>query len=183
MIAQEFALRFPERVRALTLLSTTPGGPKAIRFDEMLDETDALMNAIRAAAASLAETRAMLWTSFTPAYLDAPGHPHTSTRLARVCAPLHSRQLIGQATWRACADGRQQFAARYLHALANDRGDAHRCERHGCDHRLAQFPLMAPHIEGAQLHVLSGLRHGPAMERPDLVNSLLLAFLAHRRAS
>lgn len=44
-------------------------------------------------------------------------------------------------------------------------------------------PLMAVHIEGAQLHVLSGLRHGPAMERPDLVNSLLLDFLAHRRAS
>jgi pimeloyl-ACP methyl ester carboxylesterase len=31
MIAQELALRFPERVRGLVLAGTTPGGPRAVR--------------------------------------------------------------------------------------------------------------------------------------------------------
>src|SRR4051812_50164197 len=31
MIAQELAIRFPERVRGLVLGGTTPGGPRAVR--------------------------------------------------------------------------------------------------------------------------------------------------------
>jgi pimeloyl-ACP methyl ester carboxylesterase len=69
MIAQEFALRHPRKVRALVLGCTTPGGPKAVRLGG-----EALTNAYSTKPMSAEERgRALAEAAFTKGYIEK--HP------------------------------------------------------------------------------------------------------------
>jgi len=81
MIAQEFALRHPERVHRLILGCTTPGGPKAIRISG---------NAAYSTQPMTAEERgrALAEAAFTKGYIES--HPEIITAMveARRSRPL-----------------------------------------------------------------------------------------------
>ena len=69
MIAQEFALRHPRKVRALVLGCTTPGGPKAVRLGG-----EALTNAYSTQPMSAEERgKALAEAAFTKGYIEQ--HP------------------------------------------------------------------------------------------------------------
>ena len=175
MIAQEFALQYPQRVRSLSLLCTTPGGPKSVGYQEMV------------AASSLDDVESFeelntpermqeaMLTMFSPEFLQKPNEAFQQTMITTMAYPP---TMVG---------ARAQQAA----VLAHDTFDrlpqikAPTLVTTGADDGLLDARnsnLLAERIPGAELTIFPKLRHGFNIEDPDAVNERLLTFLAKHSA-
>jgi 3-oxoadipate enol-lactonase len=163
MVAQELALRFPERVRGLVLGGTTPGGPRAAR--PALGELSALAGGGRRG-----------WLAgalFSPAF--------------RREHPERVRELLAYfARHPATADGllAHWWATVYHDTTARlGRIQAPTLVMHGeCDALapLANARVLAARIPDAELAIVPGAGHAYALERPETSYRLLTAWLDRR---
>jgi pimeloyl-ACP methyl ester carboxylesterase len=166
MVAQELALRFPQRVRGLILGGTSPGGPRAAR--PALGELAALGSALAA--------RRRDWLAhalFSPEFRS--GHP---AEVARLLEPF--------ARHRPPPDGvlAHWWASVYHDTTARlGRIQAPTLVMHGERDTLAPVAnarLLAARIPDAELALVPGAGHAYALERPELSFRLLTEWLDRR---
>lgn len=157
MIAQELALRFPEKVRGLMLAGTTPGGPRAVR---------PAVSELAAAGAGLAGKR------------RTPGRPWLARLLFseafRAQQPERAAELLaffaahGPTAWGANA---HWWATVYHDTVARlGQIQAPTLVLHGGEDvfaPLANARLLAAHIPDAELVVLEGAGHAFLLEAPE----------------
>ncbi|MGC5530438.1 alpha/beta fold hydrolase [Streptomyces sp. SR-10] len=157
--AQQLAARHPDRVRALVLGCTSPGGPHAVERT----------NDVRR---SLAQTRpgaarqALLELMYTPAWLAANPGPYRT--LGDPGMPAHARR-------RHLVASNEHDAWQLLPDIV-----APTLVVHGTDDLLnpaANAPLLADRIPGARLHLVPGARHAYFEENRAVASPLVLDFL------
>ncbi len=170
MIAQELAIRFPERVRGLVLAGTTPGGPRAAR--PAVGELAALLGHATGA-------------------LREPGRPWLGTMLFseafRREQPERVRELLAYfALHRASAWGLNAhwWATVYHDTVSRlPRIQAPTLVMHG-EHDamspVANARMLAERIPDAEFAIVPGAGHAFALERPEESLSLLLDWLRRR---
>jgi len=167
MIAQEMALRHPDRVKSLILGATTPGGPNAVAPQP---------EAIR----SLLEQGAAFDRGVTPALLDALFSPGFLAD--------HGSELV--AAFQSMADypptSREAYQAQLRAVAAHDTYDrlpdidAPTLVLHGTDDPLlpaANGRILAERIPGAKLVLLDGARHAYLLEKQAEADAAVLDFL------
>jgi len=170
MVAQELALRFPERVRGLVLGGTTPGGPRALR-----PGTRELAALAAAAAGGLRE----------------PGRPWLASWLFspefRRERPGEVRRLLAHfERHRAPAQGAlaHWWASVYHDTLSRlERIQAPTLVLHGERDVMAPIGnarLLAERIPGAELAIVPAAGHAYLLERPEASFELLTEWLARR---
>lgn len=170
MIAQEFALRHPQKVRSLVLGCTTPGGPKAVRLGG-----DALANAYSTQPMSAEERgRALAEAAFTKGYIAQ--HPEI------IPAMIEARR---QRPIDPVALGHRMKAA-FAHDTY-DRLPHIICPTlviTGKDDALISWEnsrILAEHIPGARLVLLEPAGHCFWMEQPEESRKALVAFFQERK--
>ncbi len=170
MVAQELALRFPEKVRGLVLGGTTPGGPLAAR--PSLRELAALGGAMAT------EGR-------------GPGRPWLAGALFsdrfRREQPDRVRELLrGFAAHRPPPQGAwAHWWATVYHDTVSRLGDirAPTLVMHGGDDAMAPLAnarMLAARIPDAELVVVPGAGHAYLLERPERSLELLIDWLDRR---
>ncbi len=170
MIAQELAIRHPERVRGLVLGATTPGGPRAVR------PARAELTALGAAA-----TKA----------LSQPGRPWLGAMLFspefRRDQPERTRELLGHfAAHRARPRGiTAHWWASVYHDTVSRLGQiqAPTLVMHGARDAMspiANARLLAERIPDAELALVAGAGHAYALERPRESLELMTRWLGSR---
>ena len=168
MIAQEVALRFPERVRGLVLGCTSPGGPRAVR------PTVRELRAVATAAAG------------------APRSPVDSTLAAVLFSERFRRDEPERAHFllehfRRHLPAAQGVAAQLLASVFHDtvsrldQVQAPTLVLHG--ERDVMAPLgnahmLAERIPNAELAIVPGAGHAYALERPDVSFNLFASWYA-----
>ena len=168
MIAQEVALRFPERVRGLVLGCTSPGGPRAVR------PTVRELRVVAAAAAG------------------APRSPVDSTLAAVLFSERFRRDEPERAHFllehfRRHLPAAQGVAAQLLASVFHDtvsrldQVQAPTLVLHG--ERDVMAPLgnahmLAERIPNAELAIVPGAGHAYALERPDVSFNLFASWYA-----
>lgn len=174
MIAQELALRWPQKVRALILACTTCGGPRSAGWDELCQRLD-LVRELREMPAPDSElVQQQLSWMFSPEFLANPTPAFQEFILSTLQypAPLEGMKRQAEAirrhdTW----DRLPQIAAPTL-VLA------------GADDPLIlaeNSRILAERIPNAQLTLYPRLRHGFNLEDPDRVHADILSFLERAR--
>ena len=170
MIAQEFALRHPHKVRSLVLGCTTPGGPKAVRIGG-----EALTTAYSTEPLSPEERgRALAEAAFTTGYIAQ--HPEIIPAMieARRQRPLDPVALS------------HRMKAAYAHD-AYDRLPHIACPTlviTGKDDVLISWEnsrILAERIPGAKLVLLEPAGHVFWLEQPEQSRTAILAFLQEQR--
>jgi len=165
-VALELALRHPERVRSLVLV--TPFLEMGARSLAVLDAWCAL--AERAGPDLLA--RALLPWLFSEGFLaDGAARERTARGLAemalRVPAATLERQAAGLRAWSGTRrDGLAAIAVPTLVLVA------------GADLLAPEGEALGETIPGATTRVISGAGHALGIEAPDAVNAAILAHLA-----
>lgn len=169
MIAQEFALRHPHKVRALVLGCTTPGGPKAIRLGG-----DALASAYSTQPMTAEERgQALAEAAFSKGFIAR--HPEIVTSMieARRNRPIDS---VG-------------FAHRMKAAVEHDsygRLSEIRCPTlviTGKDDALIAWEnsrILAEGIKGAEQVILEPAGHCFWLEQPDQSREAIARFLSRQ---
>jgi pimeloyl-ACP methyl ester carboxylesterase len=159
-VAQWLAAGHPDRVGALVLGCTSPGGPHGV----------VRSNAVRRSLAQpdrAAADRALRELMYTPAWLAA--HPGR---------PLHT---LGDPDMPAHARGRHLVASNEHDAWAVLPSiTARTLVVHGTDdvfNPVANAPLLADRIPGARLELVEGARHAYFEEFRDTASALVLGFL------
>jgi pimeloyl-ACP methyl ester carboxylesterase len=165
MIAQELALRFPERVRGLVLGATTPGGPRAAR--PSVAELAALGLSARGE-----EPRLASWL-FSRRFRRE--HPERVRELLRFFAVHRARPHGATAHWWATVyhDTVSRLGAIQAPALVV----------HGSEDAMAPLAnarLLAERIPDAELAVVEGAGHAYLLERPEHSRDLLVDWLDRR---
>jgi len=170
MIAQELALRFPERVRGLNLAGTTPGGPRAVR---------PALRELAAVGVNAAAT------------LRSPGRPWLGPLLFseafRASEPERVRALLalfaahGPTPWGANA----HWWATVYHDTLSRLGQiqAPTLVMHGGEDAfapLANARLLAERIADAELAVVPGTGHAFILEAPEASFRLMTEWLERR---
>ena len=171
MIAQEFALRHPQRVRTLSLLCTTPGGPNASTTARLQESAREIMETESLEASMTPERieEAML-EMFSPEFIANPNAEFALFAASALQFPATIDGMKGQ--FQAILahdtyDRLPQIAAPTL-VLAGDTDplvdpqDAH---------------ILADRIPGAQLQIFPRMRHGFNFEAAGGVNGALLQFI------
>lgn len=169
MIAQEFALQYPKRVRSLILGCTAPGGAHAVRAEA--DATQMLMNRgnmTREEAAQAAQP--FIYHPSTPQErieedmaVRRPWFPHPAA---------YTAQLQGILAWEAYS----RLAGITSPTLVI----------HGESDRLVppgNGKLIAEKIPGAKLVMLSCASHIFTTDQPEMAQRAVLEFLAGRQAA
>jgi pimeloyl-ACP methyl ester carboxylesterase len=167
MIAQELALEQPERVASLVLGCTSPGGEKAAGLH---DEITTFRESVGDDGPDLewfAEFLRRLWTNealvksgprlqdFVFSIIRFPPAPHGIRRQADAIA--------------------QHDAFERLHAISVPTLVTTGAEDTLIDPENSE--LLAELIPNAELRIFEGLRHAFHLERPDLVNSIIIEFI------
>jgi pimeloyl-ACP methyl ester carboxylesterase len=166
MIAQEYALRYPERVQALVLGGTTPGGPKAVRAGAEVLAFFATVGTLTPPAA--------IERGMSLLYSDAFIEANRTTLLARalelapLMAPPHGlqRQLMAAMMFSAY-DRLGKIAAPSLVMSAT----ADKIVPH------ANSALLTEGIVGSRLVEFEGAGHGFLVECHEAANAAVLDFL------
>ena len=165
MVAQELALRHPDRVHGLVLGGTTPGGPFAPRLGP------ADMLAI--ARGGIEERGLRASVLFSPAFRRE--HPERVRELVRHFTANRSS---------VAAIGVQMYASATFSTMARlGRLRAPTLVMHGeCDRLvpLAASKLLAARIPDAELAVVPGAGHAYALEAPQQSLALLLDWRERR---
>ena len=166
MIAQEFALGHPRKVRSLVLGCTTAGGPKAIRMGG-----PALAAAYSTVAISAEERgRALAEAAFTKGYIER--HPELipgmiEARRQRPIDPIALEHRMRAALTHDTYDRLAQLACRTLVIT-------------GRDDLLISWEnsrTLAQRIPGAELIVLEPAGHCFWLEQPEKAAAAILRFL------
>jgi pimeloyl-ACP methyl ester carboxylesterase len=167
MIAQEMALRHPEKVRSLILGATSPGGPHAVPPDTQV--LRALID--QGAAIDRVVSPALLEVLFSPAYLA--GH---------VSELREKFQRLADYP----ATSPEAYAAQLRAAARHDTYDrlpdiaAPTLVLHGTDDPLlpvGNARILAERIPGAKLVLLEGARHAYLLEKQAEADTAVLDFL------
>lgn len=170
MIAQEIAIRFPERVRGLILGGTTPGGPRAAR--PTLRELAGLGGG---ALAGLGEPgRPVLARMlFSPEFRER--HPERVRSLLRHFGEHRAKARGVSAHWWATVYhdtlsrlGRIRAPTLVLHGGADTMAP------------IANARLLADRIPDAELAIVEGAGHAYALECPETAHRLLTDWLDRR---
>jgi len=178
MIAQELALRHPSRVRTLSLLCTSPGGPRSYGYEQMVEMSEVLKETDDFAALQTPERmQEALLTTFSPEFLAKPNEWFQQTTITTLQYPPTMAGVRGQnaaVLGHDTLDRLDQIRVPTLVMTGADDGLL--------DPRNSE--LLAARIPRAELRILPGLRHGLNIEDPDTVNAALLEFLGrHARVS
>lgn len=162
MVAQQLALRRPERVKALILADTAPGFDAAGRasWDERIVQLQ------REGLAPLVETMMGRW--FTDEF-----RARRSDLVATVAARLEATDLGGYLA--SCAAIRDFDVRARLHEIAAP--TLVLCGENDPSTPLPLSRALAEGIPGARLIVYPGLRHLPVLEAPASVSGDLIEFL------
>lgn len=175
MIAQEFALRYPLRVRGLVLAATTPGGPHAAGYEEMRTTS--------AEAMALTDLSSMMTPEGIKEGMDRlftaefQAKPSTGAIQMGIAGMMHPQTLGGMKGQLAAIrahdtyDRLPKIAAPTL-VIAGD-ADTFVDARNS--------PIMASRIPGAKLIMIAGQKHGFTAEKPDEANVAILDFLAQAK--
>jgi pimeloyl-ACP methyl ester carboxylesterase len=170
MIAQEMAIRFPERVRGLVLGCTTPGGPRAIRPElaELAELGGTMLGALRQDGSP--------WLGpalFSPEFRRE--QPQRVRELHEFFTRHRARPQGMAAHWWASVY--HDTVARLKHIQAPTlvmHGD-----RDAMD-PLANARLMADRIPDAELALVHGAGHAYALEQPEESFDLFMRWLEPR---
>ncbi|MEX2245488.1 MAG: alpha/beta fold hydrolase [Dehalococcoidia bacterium] len=177
MVAQHLALRHPRRVRTLTLMVTSCGGPHSAGYETMVER--------RAEAQAQPPESLGAWTPeqaqefalmhFTPEFLANPGPAFMQFVTAALQHPTlpHSMLAQGEAILAHDTHDRLPEIAAPTLVMAGDADPLIDPEN---------SRILAKRIPGAQLRLFPGLRHGFSVERPDEVNAVVLEFLGKHAA-
>ncbi|MBI5288575.1 MAG: alpha/beta fold hydrolase [Chloroflexi bacterium] len=172
MIAQEFAINYPERVRSLVLACTTPGGPRSAGYQQMMDSGAEALEAESLEALMTPERlQESMLLAFTPEYLASPGPAFQQMAVTTLQFPQTLEGMKGQLMAIREHDTFDRLSRITAPTLVIG----------GTDDMLvdaANSPILAERIPGAELHMFPGLRHGFNVEDPDEVNARILEFLA-----
>lgn len=167
MIAQEMALRHPDRVRSLILGATSPGGPNAVA-----PQPEALSSLIeQGAAVDRSVNAALLGVLFSPGFVAEHGSELTSAFQGMGDYPPTSREAY-----------RAQLQAAARHDTYDRLPDieAPTLVLHGTDDPLlpaGNARILAERIPGAKLVLLEGARHGYLLEKQAEADAAVLDFL------
>jgi len=167
MIAQEMALRHPDRVESLILGATTPGGPNAVA-----PQPEALTPLLeQGAAIDRSVNPALLDVLFSPGFLADHGSELATAFQSMADYPQTSREAY-QAQLRA-------VAAHDTYDRLPDI-DAPTLLLHGTDDPLlpaGNGRILAERIPGAKLVLLNGARHAYLLEKQAEADAAVLDFL------
>ena len=172
MIAQEFALQYPQRVRSLVLMCTTPGGPHSAGQGAMREASREVFETQDMQAAMTPERmKEMMLQLFSPEYLENPGPGFAQMVGSAMQYPPTATGMRGQMAAILAHDTYDRLPKIAAPTLVMA-GDA--------DPMVdpANARILAEHIPAAELRMFPGLRHGFTAEKPDEVNAALLDFLA-----
>jgi pimeloyl-ACP methyl ester carboxylesterase len=170
MIAQELAIRFPERVRGLVLGGTTPGGPRAAR--PTLKELGALGGAAAGGWRDGARSWLGEWV-FSERFRRE--HPERARELLR---HFGQHRATPQGVW-----------AHWWASVYHDTGSRLHCIQaptlvmHGEQDAMAPISnarLLAERIPDAELCIVPGSGHAFMLERPEESFDLLTGWLDRR---
>jgi len=174
MVAQELALRFPERVRGLILGATSPGGPRAAR--PTATQIAALVAAVAAARRDGGSIRGRTWLAywlFSASFRRE--HPERVRELLRDFA-AHRATTRGLLSHLA--------ASTYHDTVARlPQVQAPTLVLHGADDAMAPVAnarLLAARIPDAELHLVAGAGHAYALERPEESAALVTDWIDRR---
>ena len=171
MVAQEFAIRFPHRVRGLILAATSPGGPLGARpgLRQAADLT------YRVGAGSLMRRRPWLVPAlFSPGFVDR--EPGRALALQRYFELHRSPTLTTAGQLLASV---YQDRARQLHRIS-----APTLVLHGEQDALSPLEnarMLAAGIPDSQLRVIRDAGHAFPLEAPEDSLQAVLDWLAERR--
>ena len=177
MIAQEFALQYPRRVRSLTLMCTTPGGPHSAGYERMKERSSEVFAAEDVATAMTPERiKEMLLELFSPEFIANPGPGFAQMAQAMMQYPPTATGMRGQMAAILAHDTYDRLPRITAPTLVMA-GDA--------DPMVdpANARILAERVPGAELRLFPGLRHGFTAEKPDEVNAALLDFLGRHVAA
>ncbi len=176
MIAQEFALRHPSRVRGLVLACTTPGGSHSVGYEEMMTQS--------AEGLALTDLSAMMTPEgvkegmdrlFTAEFQARPSAGAIQMGLAGMLYPQTLTGMKGQLAAVRAHDTYDRLPKITAPTLVIA-GDADTFVHAG------NSPILASRIRGAKLIMIPGQKHGFTAEKPDETNSAILDFLAQAEA-
>lgn len=177
MIAQEFALRYPRRVRGLVLACTTPGGPHSAGYEEMMTTSEEGL-AMTDLSEMLKPERVKEGVDllFTPEFLAHPGLGLLQMGSAAMLYPQTLTGMKGQLAAVRAHDTYDRLPKITAPTLVIA-GDADKL----VDARNS--PILSSRIPGAKLVMLPGQRHGFTAEKPAEANAAILDFLAQAKAA
>jgi 3-oxoadipate enol-lactonase len=164
MIAQEFALQYPRRVRSLVLGCTAAGGPNAVRAEKKVTEVLTLRNmGLEEAAMAM---RAYVYDAGTP--LERIEEDMVIRRKWFPRPEAYAAQLQAIFAWEAYSR---------LHQIA-----APALVIHGGSDQLVppgNAELIAARIPGAKLVIIPHASHIFITDQPELSQRAILEFLPH----
>jgi 3-oxoadipate enol-lactonase len=169
MVAQEVALRHPEKVRSLILGATTPGGSHAVQGEGWAIAA-LVAAATQGAAASQESQEQFLQTVFSPGYLAE----HLQEAIAAFVFPNYPQtppeSMIAHLRCSASHDTYDRLPSITAPTLVID----------GADDPLVPAEnsrILAERIPGAQLILLEGARHLYIVEKQAEADAAVLDFL------
>lgn len=174
MIAQEFALQYPSKLRALVLMCTTCGGPNSAGWDEICQRLDLVRDLREAPAPDSELVQEQLSWMFTPEFLANPTSAFQEFILSMLQYPAPLEGLKRQAeAIRAhdTYDRLPEIAAPTL-VIAGEGDPLIPAEN---------SRILAGRIPGAELILYPRVRHGFNLEIPDRVHADILSFLQRAR--
>jgi len=166
MIAQQVALRHPGRVDRLILGCTTPGGRRAVRIP--LRSALTLLGSV-----ALPLDRALALTAplvHTPAFLERDPEAVATMRAIAIEEGVRRSGVLGQIAAAALHDAFAELARIDRPTLVVT-GDADRIVP------PVNSEILAAAIPGARVHIMRGVGHDFATERPAETAALIAAFL------
>jgi pimeloyl-ACP methyl ester carboxylesterase len=177
MIAQHVVLRHPSRVRTLTLMVTTCGGPHSATYASMLEMRNEADGVTIDGMGGWDADRVhdLLLTFFTPEFVANPGPGLAQMGLSVIQYPTQPHSMLLQGDAMLQHDTWADLPKIGVPTLVMYGGDDPLINPE--DSRI-----LASRIPGAEVRAFPGLRHGFNAEKPDEVNAALLEFLGKHAA-